>query len=39
MSVRPGFAPNDAYGVIDNLAKLVPEHIDKVVEVTNLLVR
>jgi ribosomal protein L12E/L44/L45/RPP1/RPP2 len=25
--------------VIDNLAKLVPEHIEKVVEVTNLLVR
>lgn len=36
---RVGFAPNDAIGVVDGLAKLVPEHIDKVVEVTNVLVR
>ena len=39
LMLNAGFAPNDAYGVIDNLAKLVPEHIEKVVEVTNLLVR
>jgi hypothetical protein len=39
LMLNAGFAPNDAYGVIDNLAKLVPEHIDKVIEVTNLLVR
>jgi hypothetical protein len=39
LMLKAGFAPNDAYGVIDNLAKLAPEHIDKVVEVTNLLVR
>jgi len=39
LMLNAGFAPNDAYGVIDNLAKLVLEHIDKVVEVTNLLVR
>jgi hypothetical protein len=37
--LNAGFAPNDAFGVIDNLAKLLPERIDKVVEVTNLLVR
>ena len=37
--LKAGFAPNDAFGVIDNLAKLLPERIDKVVEVTNLLVR
>jgi hypothetical protein len=37
--LNAGFAPNDAFGVIDNLAKLLPEQIDKVVEVTNLLVR
>ncbi len=37
--LNAGFAPNDAIGVIDNLAKLLPERIDKVVEVTNLLVR
>lgn len=34
-----GFAPNDAIGIIDNLAKLLPEQIDKVVQVTDLLVR
>jgi hypothetical protein len=39
LMLNAGFAPNDAYGVIDNLAKLVPEHIEKVIEVTNLLVR
>ena len=37
--LNAGIAPNDAFGVIDNLAKLLPERIDKVVEVTNLLVR
>lgn len=37
--LNAGFGPNDAIGVIDNLAKLVPERIDKVVEVTNMLVR
>jgi hypothetical protein len=37
--LNAGFAPNDAFGVIDNLAKLLPERIDKVIEVTNLLVR
>ena len=37
--LKAGFAPNDAFGVIDNLAKLLPEQIDKVVEVTQLLVR
>ena len=37
--LRAGFAPNDAFGVIDNLAKILPERIDKVVEVTNLLIR
>ena len=39
LMLNAGFAPDDAYGVIDSLAKLVPEHIEKVVEVTNLLVR
>ena len=34
-----GFAPHDAFGVLDALAKLLPEHVDKVVEVTNALVR
>jgi hypothetical protein len=37
--LKAGFVPNDAFGVIDNLAKLLPERIDKVVEATNLLVR
>jgi hypothetical protein len=37
--LKAGFAPNDAMGVIDNVAKLLPDRIDKVVEVTNLLVR
>ena len=37
--LRAGFLPNDTFGVVDGLAKLVPEHIDKVVEVTNALVR
>ncbi len=37
--LNAGFAPNDAFGVIDNLAELLPERIDKVIEVTNLLVR
>lgn len=36
--LNAGFAPNDAFGVIDNLAKLLPDRIDKVIEVTNLLV-
>lgn len=34
-----GFAPNDAFGVLDALAKLLPEHVDRVVQVTNALVR
>lgn len=34
-----GFVPNDTFGVIDKLARLVPEHVDKVVEVTSMLVR
>jgi hypothetical protein len=37
--LNAGFAPNDAFGVIDNLAKLVPTQIEKVIEATNLLVR
>jgi hypothetical protein len=37
--LNAGFGPPDAFGVIDNLAKLLPDQIDKVVEVTNLLVR
>jgi hypothetical protein len=37
--LKAGFTPNDAFSVIDNLAKLLPAQIDRVVEVANLLVR
>jgi hypothetical protein len=39
LMLNGGFAPNDAFGVIDNLAKLVPGQIERVIEVTNMLVR
>ncbi|MCA1471167.1 hypothetical protein I6F09_25210 [Bradyrhizobium sp. IC3195] len=39
MMLAGGFAPNHAFGVLDALAKLLPEHVDKVVEVNNALVR
>ena len=42
MNERPpqaGFAPNDPFSVVDSLAKLLPEHVDKIVEVTDSLVR
>jgi hypothetical protein len=37
--LRAGFAPADSFGVLDALAKLVPEHIEKVIDATNGLVR
>jgi hypothetical protein len=37
--LNAGFAPNDAIGVIDNLAKHIPDQIDKVVEITKALVK
>ena len=37
--LRAGFAPADSFGVLDNLAELVPEHIEKVIDATNGLVR
>ncbi|MET4373307.1 hypothetical protein ABIA99_006029 [Bradyrhizobium sp. LB12.1] len=37
--LQAGFAPNDPFSVVDSLAKLLPEHVDKIVEVTDSLVR
>jgi hypothetical protein len=37
--LQAGFAPNDPFGVVDSLAKLLPEHVDKIIQVTNALVR
>ena len=37
--LQAGFAPNDPFSVVDSLAKLLPEHVDKIVEVTDALVR
>jgi len=37
--LEAGFEPNDPFGVVDNLFKLLPEHVDAVVAVTNALVR
>jgi len=37
--LQAGFAPNDPFGVVDSLSKLLPEHVDKIVAVTNGLVR
>ena len=39
LTLNAGLGPTDAMGVIDNLAKQVPERIDKVVEITKALVR
>jgi hypothetical protein len=39
LTLNAGFGPTDAMGIIDNLAKQVPERIDKVVEITKALVR
>jgi hypothetical protein len=39
LTLNAGFGPTDAMGIIDNLAKQVPEKIDKVVEITKALVR
>jgi hypothetical protein len=37
--LESGFAPGDPIGVVDSLAKLLPEHVDKIVQITNALVR
>ncbi len=39
VTLNAGFGPTDAMGIIDNLAKQVPQRIDKVVEITKALVR
>jgi len=39
LMLNAGFGPNDGMGIIDNLAKQVPERIEKVVEITRALVR
>ena len=39
LTLNAGFGPTDAMGIIDNLAKHIPEKIDKVVEITKALVR
>lgn len=37
--LNSGLGPTDAMGIIDNLAKHVPEKIDKIIEITKALVR
>jgi hypothetical protein len=39
LTLNAGLGSTDAMGIIDNLAKQVPEEIDKVVEITKALVR
>lgn len=37
--LNAGFEPTDPFSVVDNLSKLLPEHVDAIVSVTNALVR
>ena len=37
--LKAGFEPTDPFSVVDNLSKLLPEHVDKIATVTNALVR
>jgi hypothetical protein len=37
--LKAGFEPTDPFSVVDNLSKLMPEHVDAIVAVTNALVR
>lgn len=37
--LNAGFEPNDPFGVVDSLSKLLPEDVDAIVAVTNALVR
>jgi hypothetical protein len=37
--LKAGFEPTDPFGVVDSLSKLLPEHVDAIVAVTNALVR
>lgn len=37
--LKAGFNPDDPFSVVDHLSHLVPEHVNKVVAVTNALVR
>lgn len=37
--LKAGFAPNDPVGIVDGLAKNVPDAIDRVVEITHALVK
>lgn len=37
--LKAGFAPNDPIGIIDGLAKQLPDATDRVVEITNALVK
>ena len=39
LTMNAGFGPNDPMGIIDNLARQLPENIDEVMEITKALVR
>ena len=37
--LEAGFAPPDAFGLVESLSAMLPEHVDAIVEVTDALVR